>query len=222
MVALLCLLGPSAVTAQHVRGLQLEREIAALDRAVVSRPDDAELLVRRGSARFRSGDNTRALHDFDRAVALDRRIRPYLWQRGISLYYARRFEECVQQFESHRAVNPNDVENAAWHLLCVARLEGLEAARKQMLPVGPDARRPMAELDALYRGHGTELEVVAAAETSPAARFYAELYLGLLAHLEGHIEKARTHLEAANRLGFPHYMGDVARLHWDLWDDDAR
>jgi lipoprotein NlpI len=38
---------------------------------------------------------------------------PYLWQRGIALYYAGRFDDCRRQFESHRAVNPNDVENAA-------------------------------------------------------------------------------------------------------------
>ena len=35
--------------------------------------------------------------------------------------YAGRYQDCREQFESHRTVNPDDVENAAWHFLCVAR-----------------------------------------------------------------------------------------------------
>lgn len=216
--------GSAEVWAQDPEALapRLEREIAALDRAIAASTSDAALYVRRGSAWFRSGDNDRALRDFDRAVALDARLGPYLWQRGISLYYARRFEECVAQFESHRHVNPNDVENAAWHLLCLARLEGLQAARGRMLPVGPDARSPMAEVDALYRGRGTEAQVLAASRTSASGRFYGELYLGLLAHLEGRDEQSRDHFAKANALEFPHYMGDVARLHEELWSEGGR
>ena len=201
-------------------GDALREEIAALDRAIVASPGSAELHVRRGGAWFRAADNDRALRDFDRAVALDRRLLPYLWQRGISLYYARRFEDCVEQFESHRLVNGNDVENAAWHLLCLARLEGLEKARKGMLPVGPDPRRPMTEIDALYRGRGSAGQVLEAAGGSASGQFYAELYLGLFAHAEGRNAEARAHLERANALDFPHYMGDVARLHWQLWDGE--
>ena len=54
---------------------------------------------------------------------------PYLWQRGIALYYAGRYDDCRRQFESHRSVNPDDVENAAWHFLCVARAESPAKAR---------------------------------------------------------------------------------------------
>jgi hypothetical protein len=38
-------------------------------------------------------------------------------------------------FYAGRTVNPNDVENAAWHFLCVARAESPEKARAALLPV---------------------------------------------------------------------------------------
>ena len=68
---------------------------------------------------------------------------PQLWQRGIALYYAGRFADCRRQFESHRTVNPDDVENAAWHFLCVARERDAGTGTAALLPVGPDARVPM-------------------------------------------------------------------------------
>jgi len=46
-----------------------------------------------------------------------------------------------EQFELHRGPNPDAVENPAWHLLCVAKLEGPQAAREALLPVsGPVCR----------------------------------------------------------------------------------
>jgi len=71
---------------------------------------------------------------------------PQLWQRGIALYYAGRYDDCRKQFEAHRTVNPDVVENAAWHFLCVARADSVAAARAALLPVGPDRRVPMHEV----------------------------------------------------------------------------
>src|SRR5262245_23425320 len=67
--------------------------------------------------------------EFDQLARLVPDQAPQLWQRGIALYYAGRYEDCRAQFESHRTVNPNDVENAAWHFLCVARAESPQQAR---------------------------------------------------------------------------------------------
>ncbi len=89
---------------------------------------------------FRAGRIEQSLAGFDRVALLSPAEAPYLWQRGIAQYYAGKFRECRDMFVSHRTVNPDDVENAAWHFLCVARAESPEAARKQLLPVGPDAR----------------------------------------------------------------------------------
>ena len=108
----------------------------------------------RPSGRFfrrRAGGASRPT-EFDDLARLAPDEAPYLWQRGIAQYYAGRFRECRAQFESHRTVNPDDVENAAWHFLCVARGESVAAARAALLPVGPDARVPMREIYQMFRG----------------------------------------------------------------------
>src|SRR6185295_13934232 len=116
---------------------------------------------------------------FDRVAKAVPNYAPQLWQRGIALYYAGRYKDCRSQFESHRTVNPNDVENAVWHFLCVARQESPEKAKAALLPVGPDSRVPMREIYEMFRGTRRPEEVTKAAGTQPSAQFYAELYLGL-------------------------------------------
>ena len=105
------------------------------------RSQDLRAIMDRAIEDFRAGRIEQSLEGFDRVAQLSPADAPYLWQRGIAQYYAGKFRECRDMFVSHRTVNPDDVENAAWHFLCVARAESPEAARKQMLPVGPDARR---------------------------------------------------------------------------------
>ena len=150
---------------------------------------------------------------------------PHHWQRGISLYYARRFSDGRKQFESHRTVNPNDVENAAWHFLCAVRETSVTNARAIILPAGPDARVPMAQVDALYRGTGSVDDVLAAARNSRArdGMFYAHLYLGLYYDVLGDTVKAREHIKlAAEDPTSAHYMGDVARVHWRTMNAQSR
>lgn len=156
---------------------------------------------------------------FDRVAAARPDLEPELWQRGIALYYADRFADGRRQFELHRKVNPNDVENPAWHFLCVARLEGVEAARKAMLPVGDDSRVPMKEILELFAGRADDQAVLAAAERGPEAErrnqlCYAHLYLGLHAEARGDATAARRHIEAAaGPYRMDHSMGRVAAVH---------
>ena len=98
--------------------------------------------------RFRENQIAESLRQFSRAIELDPKIEPYLWQKGISHYYAQEFEKGRHQFEVHEQVNPHDVENAAWHFLCVAKSEGLTAARKALLTMdgAHDRRVPIAEI----------------------------------------------------------------------------
>ena len=94
---------------------------------------------------FFEGQVAESARIFDRLVAAVPAAEPQLWQRGLALYYAGRFADGRKQFEVHRTVNPDDVENAAWHFLCVARLEGVEGARKHFIPIEGDSRVPMKE-----------------------------------------------------------------------------
>jgi lipoprotein NlpI len=141
---------------------------------------------------------------------------PYLWQRGIALYYAGRYNDCRRQFESHRAVNPDDVENAAWHFLCVARAESPAKAKAALLPVGPDARVPMREVYQMFRGTLTPEQVLSAAGSQPDARFYGHLYLGLYFEALGMTDRALEHIKiaASDRFApYGGYMHMVARVH---------
>jgi lipoprotein NlpI len=159
---------------------------------------------------------------FDQLVVAVPRAEPDLWQRGLALYYAERFADGQKQFELHKTVNPNDVENPAWHFLCVAKLKGPEAAREALLPVGDDPRIPMKEVLALYAGKCGPEEVLAAAEkgegeTRRNQLCYAHLYLGLYFEVLGDAEKAREHItQAAGPFRMEHYMGQVAVMHAKL------
>jgi tetratricopeptide (TPR) repeat protein len=141
---------------------------------------------------------------------------PYLWQRGIALYYAGRYDDCRRQFESHRVVNPNDVENAAWHFLCVARAESPAKARAALLPVGPDARVPMLEVYQMFRGTRTPEQVLSAAGTAADGQFFGHLYLGLYFEAMGMKDRALEHITIAAADRFARaggYMHIVARVH---------
>jgi lipoprotein NlpI len=126
-----------------------------------------------------------AVAGFDRVAAMSPRAAPQLWQRGIALYYAGRYRDCRTQFESHRTVNPDDVENAAWHFLCVARAESPQRAQAALLPVGPDPREPMREIYRMFQGRMSVESVLVAAGSEPRARFYANLYVGLYREATG-------------------------------------
>src|SRR6059058_6052557 len=95
---------------------------------------------RRGVEQFKLGHIRESVAAFDRAVAMDPAEAPYNWQRGIALYYAGRYDDGRKQFELHQTVNGNDVENAAWRYLCMARAGSVEAARSDVLPIAQDHR----------------------------------------------------------------------------------
>ena len=173
---------------------------------------------RRGVAHFFNAEIKEALVEWDAEVAARPEDLPHHWQRGIALYYAKRFKEGREQFEKHQIVNPQDVENAVWHYLCVAALESPDAARKVFIRITDDPRVPMAEVHALFAGKGTaEAVTAAAAKAGGLAVAYADLYLGLHAEANGRKEAARRHMEAA-AAAFPagNYMGETARVHCRL------
>lgn len=169
---------------------------------------------RQGEEAFRAGRFAESVAAFDKVIALMPREAPQHWQRGISLYYAGRFKDCEKQFELHRTVNPEDFENAAWHMLCGARINGFAEAQKRLIPIREDSRVPMRELHLLWKGQGTVDAVLAAAGRDRSALFYANLYLALFEEARGQRAKSRSFAAAANELAPGNYMGDVARIHW--------
>jgi lipoprotein NlpI len=184
--------------------------------ALAQRDVSTRALLESAIDEFLAGRVKESVVLFDRVATQAPEIAPELWQRGIALYYVGRDRDCRAQFESHRTVNPNDVENPAWHFLCVARLESPDRARRGLLPVGPDQRSPMREVYQMFQGKLTPEAVLAAAGTSTSARFYAELYVGLYLEATGQRAKAIEHLKIAASSQYARiggYMHRVAELH---------
>ena len=180
---------------------------------ISTRPQD---LFDQAIADFQRGRIAESVAGFEAVVKLAPAAAAQLWQRGIALYYANHFKDCRAQFESHRTVNPNDVENAAWHFLCVARAESPEKARAALLPVGPDPRVPMRQVYELFRGSAKPEDVLAAAGDRREPQFYAHLYLGLYYEASGNERLAREHITTAadNRFATAGgYMHGVAKVH---------
>jgi lipoprotein NlpI len=183
--------------------------------AGAAQPSPDELMARADAALL-SGRVDEAVQGFDAVVAARPANGPYLWQRGIALFYAGRYTDCRLQFEAHRLVNPDDVENAAWHFLCAAHETSFAAARRGLLPVGPDRRSPMHEVYEMLRGTLTPQAVLDAGKGSVSGRFYGALYVALFYDAQGDRARARTHIETAAREEFSRaggYMHAVAVLH---------
>jgi len=175
-----------------------------------------DTLFRQADAHLLAGRVREAASTFDALVAAAPDTAPQLWQRGIALYYAGRYADCRAQFELHRTVNPNDVENAAWHFLCVARASSASAARAALLPVGRDRRSPMAEVYGMLEGTRTPTQVLAAGAGSLSGTFYAELYVGLYYEALGDQARSLPHMTAAAATQYAPaggYMHRVAQVH---------
>ena len=175
-----------------------------------------QALLDRAVTEFEQGRFAASAKTFDELVAVMPRREADLWQRGIALYYAGRYADCRRQFELHRTVNPDDVENAAWHFLCVAREQNAAAARAALLPVGPDPRSPMREIYQMFAGRMEPQDMIKAAGESASAKFYAELYAALHYEAHGQTALALQHIKAAAGDRYADaggYMHMVARVH---------
>jgi lipoprotein NlpI len=183
---------------------------------------------RRGAARFKKGDIAGSIADFDEAIRRDPLLARSHWQRGLSYFYHGQFAAGARQFELYQTYDSADVENVVWRFLCQARVDGIESARREMLPLGgQDQRIPMMAIDALYRGKADVEDVFAAVEKgNPSAEevrnrgFYAHLYVGLYFDVNGDRGKARHHILAADTLKIDHYMWDVAHVHAQRFTQD--
>jgi lipoprotein NlpI len=181
----------------------------------------AAVLHSRGEQHFRQTHLAESIADFERQIQLMPNRAAEHWQLGIAYYYAGQYEKGARQFELHRTVNPQDVENAAWHFLCVVRApEGsVEAARKTLIPVDGDSRIPMAQVQQMFAGTVTPEEVLKAGEEAGGtAKFYADLYVGLYYEALKRNDESLRLMEsaAANPAAKDSYMGDVARVHVKL------
>lgn len=229
-------LGPQSPQAYLVRGLvhdfsrRSKDAVTDFDKAIQLDPKAAEAYDHRGSAHFKLGNIKGSLADFDSYLKLKPDKKPGHWRRGITCYYAGQFEEGYKQFAAYEKVDTNDVENAVWHYLCLARVGGAAKARAALLKIGKDRRIPLMEVYDLFAGKAKPEDVLKAANAGkPSPQqlkgrlFYAHLYLGLWYESEGDAKKSLEHMtKAAGEFGNEQYMGDVARVHVQLRGKEAK
>ncbi|RMF44856.1 MAG: tetratricopeptide repeat protein [Planctomycetota bacterium] len=202
-------------TGDYQRTMKLARE------ATQQAGDAASVWQEAGELMYRSGHPAESLPLFERAVELRPESLPYNWQRGIALATCAQWEAAAEQFARHREVNPDDVENSAWHYLCVAKRQGADVAQTQLIPSRGDPRPPMMEVLRMLRGELQPAQLIAqvenndalAAEAKERALFYAQLYAGLYCDARGDIPQALQYLEAAQQTSVRGYMPDAARVY---------
>jgi len=189
--------------------------------AAAQRAAEAASLTKKGVYAFMRNEVEASVDFFDDAIEAEPRVATRLWQRGLSLFYVDRFEDAAAQFASDVAENPNDTEEAVWHLLARARSVGLAEARSTMLAVGRDPRPVMRSVQSLYQREDVDrradVEKLAVSSDLHDA-FYASLYLGLLAEAAGEAKTSQDWMlhalvdnAAYEKTG--DYMFKLARVH---------
>lgn len=196
----------------------LENQLQQWDEVIRKQPNNPNAYIRRGMVKFQLAKIDESIDDFDTAEKLDSRLKSYLWQRGLSYYYADRFDEGAQQFEIDLTVNSQDVEETVWRYLCMARLVGVTEARHQLLTVKNDPRRIMRSIYDLFAGNCTADDVLNVGQAEGVkGLFYSYLYLGLYYEAENNGDLAQEYIvKAADKYKLDDYMWYLAQVHKKL------
>lgn len=206
---------------------------------VSSRELDASYrLVDQGVKDFRNGDVKHSLQLFDEAIQLKPSVKPYLWQRGISLYYDNQFKQCSQQFHDDLLVNPADTEEIIWGALCDSgrgsNISGdddddntLGRIQTKMNAFSSLDRRPVMRVvyDAFRGTKGVQSLLslpfastsTSSSSPSPSEYFYSQLYSGLYYEYTHDSKQSLHHINQAADSSYckrsNDYMCSVASNH---------
>ena len=185
---------------------------------LISHPQDYQAYIRRGMVNFQLAKIPESIADFDRAEVIEPKITPYLWQRGLSYYYAQRYNEAAKQFLIDLKVNRQDIEETIWQYLCLARDLGQKEAKNCLDIKLQDSRQIMREVYLFYTEQKTETELLLAGDKEgKRGNFYAHLYLGLYYEVREEREQAREYIvKAANNYPLDDYMWYLACVHQQL------
>lgn len=184
---------------------------------------------RRGDARFMRAEFKEAVEDYEKMVELDPSLDTGHWRRGIAYFYAGLYPKAAHQFEIYNSFDNIDRENGIWRYFSQHKALGKEKAREGLLKYEKDDREPFPDVYQIFSGKKTIDQVwakIKEAQVDEEERekrlFYAHLYGGLDAAIEGNKDIARRHLRSAvenkwaPKSGFgPNYMWHVGRLHYD-------
>lgn len=169
-----------------------------------------------------ANDPKRSAELFDRVLELAPDVRPRLWQRGIALYYAGRFQEGKAQFRDDALLNPDDTEEAIWALLCAceagARADLWDEEAASIAPIRNERRGVMRRLYRLFSNkesleHALELRDGKSGYNDFQVSLYAALYLEARHQPEASRQYMLDALATNYAKTSGDFMADVARVH---------
>ena len=193
------------------------RAIQDYTAALSLNPNFPDIYQLRGCNHFKMGNIMAAVQDWQVFIQLKPEKETEHWQICVGHALLGNYEEARKRFEWHWTVNPEDMEVAFWHFLCVARTEGLAKARENLMAVSGEKRVPMVQIYSLYKGESNESDVWLAVENGAPApieraqrEFFAHYYIGLLRQAEGRFEDARASVSIALDIAHSHdgFIGD--------------
>mmetsp|Transcript_5259 Transcript_5259/g.7717 ORF Transcript_5259/g.7717 Transcript_5259/m.7717 type:complete len:271 (-) Transcript_5259:1105-1917(-) len=198
----------------------------------LSNAADVKSFIADGMQSFRDGDPFKSVKQFDSAIESNPAIYPYLWQRGLSLYYSGNYKACEQQFKVDLRVNPHDMEEILWKSLCSKRTLPPNSIDQQLQSTNlisddngiflSDRRPVMNKIYSVYKG--TTLPETFLSEIGKDAKddeyFYSRLYMGLYYEAIGDVVKSLHCMEDAVKSPYGtasnDYMVSLAKLHLKL------
>ncbi len=215
---------------QQLQTGEYQQATESLKKLATAFPDRFNYHFSLADAYFMNGQPKESVAAYDRALEIRPDMAPRCWQRGLALYYAGEFELGKKQFEIHRTVNTQDVENSVWHMLCHTKVANLETARSEMIPISGDRRVPMSQVFEMFAGTGSVQNVLDAAQDSSHTEqerttftYYAHLYIGLYQEMTGEDDQAMESMRSAakiNPLPKGTVMGAVADMHLKLRSEE--
>ena len=197
--------------------ISLLAQLSWWNNVIRTNPQDAKAYLRRGMTFFKLANIAESIEDFDTAEKLEPTLTPYLWQRGLSYYYAEKFAEGANQFEIDLTVNSHDVEETVWRYLCIAKFQGVNEAKNTLLEVRNDPRKVMRYIYDLFAGNCIAEDLLIAGESEgKQGKFYSHLYLGLYYEGEGDIKKSQDYIVKSVSYQLEDYMWYLACVHQKL------
>lgn len=193
----------------------LQTQLVYWDNQIAARPFDPKAYIQRGMVHFKLAAIENSIQDFDQAEDLEPSLQPYLWQRGLSYYYAGQYEAGVNQFELDLVVNSQDIEETIWRYLCLAQLQGAEAAQESLLSVRNDPRKVMCQVYELFAGNCQPQDILEMSKKlGKQGQFYAHLYVGLYYEAQQNQAQAQNFMvKAASEYPLEDYMWHLAIVH---------
>jgi lipoprotein NlpI len=218
---------PATERAQLLAGFAAD--LKKWDAEIAADPRAMEAYSHRGDCQLFLGRFPEAVADFEKMIALDPAQDAPHWRLGIAYYFAGQFAKSARQFEKYHSYDGGDRENGVWRFLALARSDGIEKARSEMLVYTHFDREPFPSLYEMFAGKKTPDDVLAEMTrkglgNDENALFFGRYYAGLDEELLGHHARALELLNLAvagplkgggGAAGLP-YMWQVARVHFDV------